>query len=269
MTTRIRLLTTLTLLALAPLALGGCAAAPARPTAVAAARSPVELHVSAAASLRKPFEALAPAFEAANGVKLVFAFGASGVLQKQIEAGAPADVLASASPKQVDALIAEDLISAEETVTFASNDLVILVPKGNPRGVHGPQDLAKADKLVTGNPDTAPHGAKAKEWLTGLGLWKGLQPKFIFAENAAQTLDYVARGEVDAGIGFGSDARSSSAVSVVYTVPKGAIKPIRYVAAPVKATARAAPARKFVGYLSSAEGQVVLKDAGLLPPPGR
>ena len=166
------------------------------------------------------------------------------MLQKQIEGGAPCDVFASASAVQVDALVAQGLISADSTETFASNDLVIIVPASNPAGVSAPADLAKATKLVTGNPETAAHGTKAKEFLTGLGTWDALQPKFVFAENAAQTVDYVARGEVDAGLVFASEVTGNDAVKVVYTVPKGAIKPVRYVAAPIKATTQPAPRRE-------------------------
>ncbi len=103
---------------------------------------------------------------------------------------------------QVDALVAEGLISADATETFASNDLVIIVPAGNPAGITAPADLAKATKLATGNPETARPRHQGQGVPDGLGTWDALQPKFVFAENAAQTDDYVARGEVDAGLGL-------------------------------------------------------------------
>ena len=75
----------------------GCAAST---PAAAPPTDPVELNISAATTLKKAFTELAPAFEEANSVKLVFNFGASGVLQKQVEGGAPCDVFASASPSR-------------------------------------------------------------------------------------------------------------------------------------------------------------------------
>jgi molybdate transport system substrate-binding protein len=247
--------------------MSGCTSQAAAPTP--APTKPVELSVSAATTLKAAFTELAPEFEKANNAKLVLNYGASGVLQKQIEGGAPCDAFASASAVQVDALVAKGLVSADSTETFASNDLVIIVPASNPAGIATPTDLAKANKLVTGNPETAAHGTKAKEFLTGLGSWDALQPKFVFAENAAQTVDYVARGEVDAGLVFASEVTGNDAVKVVYTVPKGAIKPIRYVAAPIKSTTQSALAEKFVAFLLTPEAQKVLVANGFKPAPSK
>lgn len=262
--------TSLALLLLASIlavALSGCSQATNAEADKPAART--ELRVSAASSLKKLLEATAPEFEKANGTRLVFNFGASGLLQKQIEGGAPCDVFVSASPTQMNTLIAAGLISAQATSTFASNDLVVLVPKGNPAGIHGPDDFVKATRIVTGNPETAPHGTKAKEWLTGLGMWDSLQPRFVFAENAAQTLDYVVRGEVDAGIGFGSEAQGTDAVEVAYTVPTGAITPVRYVAAPLLKAEQAGLAAAYVEYLNAPTVQKALIKAGFLPAPAK
>lgn len=248
----------------------GCAASHNSTTAPSSAqRAPVELNVSAAATLKSVLTSVAPAFEKAKGVKLVINYGASGVLVKQIEAGAPSDVFLSASPVQVNTLISEGIISADTTTTFAGNDLAILVAKGNPKGIHGPADLAKAVKLTTGDPATAPHGTKAKEWLTGLGLWNKLMPKFVYTANAAQTDDFVARGEVDAGVGFASDAKGRADVEVAYIVPAAQIKPVKYVAAPIKATTQAELASQFVTYMLSPEVQSALVEAGFKVAPAK
>ena len=249
------------------LMLSGCTAATLSSSSGSASTTPVELNVSAAASLKSVMTSIAPGFEKANNAKLSFNYGASGVLMKQIETGAPTDAFLSAGAAQVATLTAGGLISADATKTFAGNDLVILVPAGNPKGIHGPADLAKATKLTTGDPVTAPHGTKAKEWLTNIGQWDTLLPKFVFTANAAQTDDYVARGEVDAGIGFASDAKGRSDIEIAYTVPAAEIKPIRYVAAPIKASSHLDLATKFVDYLLTPEVQTALVDAGFKPAP--
>jgi len=238
---------------------------PAASRAATTEAPPAELRVSAATTLKRSFEQIAPAFEQANGVTLVFNFGASGQLQKQIEQGAPVDVFASASPKQVDALIAADIVSAAATSTFCYNDLVVFVPAGNPASIDGPGNLESAARLTTGNPDTAPHGTKAKEWLETLGLWTTLESRFVFGENAAQTLDYVARGEVDAGIGFASETTGRRDIEIAYVVPAAELKPSRYVAAPIADTQSAEMAARFLAYLSTPEIQATLADAGFLP----
>jgi len=265
-----RLAALLVALVLTAVALGGCAGSEgagqttASPSAGGTA-PPVELRVSGATTLKRVFEKIAPAFEADNGVKLVYNFGASGQIQKQVEQGAPVDVFASASPKQVDALISGGFVSAEDTGTFCYNDLVIFVPAGNPGAINGPSDLESAERLTTGDPETAPHGTKTKEWLESLGLWTRLESRFVFGENAAQTLDYVARGEVDAGIGFASEATGRDDVEVVYTVPASELKPSRYVVAPIAGAKNAELAARFAAYLSTPEVQETLAQAGFLP----
>ena len=244
----------------------GCVQHPVAPAAPAVT-APTELSVSAAASLKSLVQTTAPDFEKANNAKAIFNFGASGTLQKQIEAGSPCDVFVSASPKQVDALIAEGVISADTTVTFASNDLVIIVGKGNPKGIAGPQDLTKAVKLSTGDPLVAPVGTSAQEWLTKLGAWDQLKPRFVLAQNAAQNVDYVARGEVDAGISFASDAHGRSDVEVAYTVPAGQYKAIKYVAGVIRATKQEPLAKKYTAFLMSPEFQRSLVAAGFKAAP--
>lgn len=255
--------------ALAAGMLSGCASAGSAGAAseagtAAPAPAPVTIDVSAAATLKAAFEEMAPALEASVGVSPVFNFGASGQLQKQIEGGAPCDVFASASPKQVDTLVSEGLISAEETSTYCYNEVVIFVPAGNPAGIHTPEDLTRAQRLTTGDPETAPHGTKSKEWLEAIGLWDALAPKFVFAENAAQTSDFVARGEVDAGLGFASEATGRDDIEVVYTAPAEESRPSRYVLAPLVASEKQAAARKFIEYVLSDEGQAVLAGHGFL-----
>lgn len=257
------------LVALALLLTGCAAQQPATPLASAPTSPPVELNVSAASSLKVVLAKIAPEFEKAHNAKLVFNYGASGVLMKQIEGGSPTDAFLSAGAAQVNTLTAEGIISAEATKTFAGNDLVILVPAGNPKGIHGPRDLAKAARLTTGDPKVAPHGAKAQEWLTNLGLWDVLLPRFVFTANAAQTDDYVARGEVDAGIGFASDATGRTDLQIAYKVPAAEIKPIKYVAAPIKSSAQQALATKFVDYLLTPGVQTTLTGAGFKPVPAR
>jgi len=250
-------------------AIAGCSPAKSATTSAPGGETgpaaPVELVVSAASSLKSVLTSTAPAFEKANDVKLTFNFGASGQLAKQIEGGAPVDVFLSASPAAVATLTAEGLVSAEAGATFAGNTLVVLVPAGNPAGVRGPDDLSGAGRLATGDPAVAPHGQKAMEWLTGLGLWDALHPRFVFAANAAQTDDYIARGEVDAGIGFGSDAYGRTDIEIAYTVPDGQIKPIRYVGAPVTAGTYPALAKAYVDYLMSPDTQAAFVDAGFKP----
>lgn len=243
------------------LTLAGCTAAASE--APESAEPPAaELAVSAAATLADAFTEIATEFEAATGTHVTLNTAASGVLQKQIEQGAPVDVFASASPKQVDALIAAGLVSAEETATFASNTVALIVPAGNPAGIGGFEDLATAQSLATGNPETAPHGASAMQILEALGLREQLEPRFVFAENAAQTVDYVARGEVDAGIVFTTEALGRDDVEIVATAAPETHKPIRYVIVPVGASEQPEAAAEFVAFVTGERGRAILAQYG-------
>lgn len=256
----------LVLACLLALPITGCASS-ATPDADTAPAAPLELDVSAASSLRKVLVATAPDFEQAHNVKLVFNFGATGQLARQIEGGAPADVFLSASPSTVATLASQQFVSGEASETFAGNTLVILVPRGNPAHIEAPADLFKAKSLTTGDPAVAPHGQKAVEWLTNVGLWTRLSPKFVFAANASQTDDYIARGEVDAGIGFASDAIARSDIETAYSVPDSEVRPVRYVAAPVTVSAHPDLARAYITYLLTDPAQRALLSYGFKPRP--
>ncbi len=226
-----------------------------------------EILVAAAISLKDAFREIAQLYENRTGTKVSFDFGASGVLQKQIEGGAPVDVFASADEKQMDALAARALIIAETRRDFARNTLVLAVPSHAPVPIHSFQELENPNltRVAIGNPKTVPAGQYARQLLENLNLWDALQPKLIFAENVRQVLDYVMRGEVDAGIVYASDVRmASERVSVAARAPKGFHDPIRYPIAVIRETRHPEASRRFVDLVLSAEGQEILHKHGFL-----
>jgi molybdate transport system substrate-binding protein len=225
--------------------------------------------ISAASSLKAAFTELGTLFEKNTGVKPTFNFAASGVLQKQIEAGAPVEVFASASPKQVDALNKESLVDASTTATFAGNEIVLIVPAASTLGITGFADLTKPEvkKVTTGDPATAPHGVAAIEILTSLKLLDQVKPKLVYSANAAQTMDYVVRGEVDAGIAFLSDAKGNDKVKIVATADQASYTPVKYVITVVKGGKSAASAKAFIDLIMSADGQTILATHGFKPAP--
>ena len=184
------------------------------------AAAPQALTISAASSLKGAFTEIGKAFDAANNSKTTFNFDASGTLQKQIEGGAPVDVFASAAQKQVTALVTEKLADADSVKVFASNEIVLIVPANSTLGITSFQDLAKATvkKITYGDPAVAPHGVAAEEILHKLGIFDQVKPKVIYAANVSAALDYVVKGEVDAGIVFATEALTAGdKVKVVAT----------------------------------------------------
>ncbi len=235
-----------------------CGAMTALPAAAA------ELTVSAAASLGNAFRALGPVFEAAHpGARLRFNFGASGALLQQIAKGAPVDVFASADLQRMDEAQRQRLIQADARRHFAANTLVVIVPAAASRVPSALADLAQPAyaRVAIGLPASVPVGSYSQAALEAAGLWAAIRPRMIGAHSVRQALDYVARGEVDAGFVYATDAALMPArVRVAFTVPTP--QPILYAAAPVAASAQPALARQFVAFLGSAPAQAVLATHG-------
>lgn len=233
-----------------------------------AAREQDELLVSAAASLTNAFEELGKQFEAANpGVKVIFNFGASGALLQQIDKGAPVDVFASADQKTMDQAKEKNLLLAETRKDFVSNGLVLIVPKDSKLAIKGVKDLSesKIARIAMGNPETVPVGRYAQEVLSKAGLWEGLKPKLIYAENVRQALDYVSRGEVDAGFVFATDAAVAKDKVQVAAVAEGH-QPIRYPVAVIAGTKKKDLSQRFIDFLLGNEAQGILSRYGFGKP---
>ena len=225
---------------------------------------PDEITVSAAVSLKDAFSEIGRRYEARTGTRVNFNFGASGVLQKQIEQGAPVDVFASAGAKQMDALAAQHLILPDARADFARNQLVLIVPRSQMNGAHPSLSAWLAQpalyRLAIGNPQTVPAGEYARQLLTTMKLWEQMQPRLVLAEDVRQVLDYVAREEVDAGLVYLSDvAPTDQTVFVAATAPTGSHDPIRYPIAVVKDSRHEQAARGFVAAVLSLDGQMVLQ----------
>jgi len=228
-----------------------------------------EILVAAAISLKDAFEEIGSTFEARTGVRVKLNLGASGLLQKQIETGAPVDIFASAGEKQMDELQARGLILAETRRNFARNELVLIVPARSPLPIRSFADLVRPEvsRVAIGNPKTVPAGQYAREALTNTNAWSGLQSRLVLAENVRQVLDYVARGEVDAGLVYVSDvAAAHGGTSIAAYAPAGAHSPILYPIAVVKDTGSRSDAQRFIDLTLSGAGQAILKKYNFLSP---
>lgn len=237
------------------------------PTAVSAQ----ELVLSVAVSLKEAVEELGREFVAGRpGVTLRYNFGASGDLQKQIEAGAPVDIFLSAAQRQTDELDRQKLIVPETRRNFARNVLTVVKPADSRVDLTKAADLleSRVGRIVIGNPKTVPAGQYAEESLRALGLWERLQPKLIFAENVRQALDYVARGEVEAGFVYTTDAAArAQGVKEAFRLPEDSYRPVVYPGAVVAGSKQPALARAFLELLVSERGRTVLARFGFQPPP--
>jgi molybdate transport system substrate-binding protein len=227
-----------------------------------------DLTVSAAASLTNAFRELAPAFEVQNpGTRVVFNFAASDALLAQIAKGAPADVFASADQEAMDRADAQKLLVAGTRRNFAANSLVMIVPSDSQLALAAPPDLQKPEvkRVALGNPASVPAGRYAKGSLEAAKLWAAVEPKAIMAQNVRQALDYVARGEVEAGFVYATDAAiMKDKVKVVATVPTETA--ITYPIAAVAGSPNPEAARKFLDFVATPASQTVLARYGFGKP---
>ena len=197
-----------------------------------------EMTVSAAASLTNAFAELKTAFEKSHqGLTVHTNFAASNPLLKQMQEGAPVDVFASADQETMDKAQKARLIKPESRRNFVSNTVVLIVPVGR----------------------------YTRDALKSAGLWETLQPSFIYGNSVRQVLDYVARGEVDAGIVYATDARQrADKVDVCLTLTGH--KPVTYPIAVATTGSNAAMGQAFVDFALSPEGQAILARYGFSRP---
>ncbi|MES2129926.1 MAG: molybdate ABC transporter substrate-binding protein [Pseudomonadota bacterium] len=216
-----------------------------------------DITVSAAASLTEAFREIGRSYEGSHrGVHLAFNFGASGALMQQIVKGAPVDVFAAADQESMDGAARQGLVRTR--ANFAGNRLVVVVP---PSGrIDKLADLAGATRIAIGNPASVPVGRYAREALQAARLWEALEAKFIQTQNVRQALDYVARGEVDAGFVYATDVPLAR-VRQAFEVPMA--KPISYPIATVSANPEA---QQFLAYVLSPAGQAILQSFGFAKP---
>ena len=233
-------------------------------TACPAVRA-AEMTVSAAASLTNAFTELKGLFEKRHaGLTVNVNFAASNPLLKQIQEGAPVDVFASADQATMDKAVAAGVVEPSSRRNFALNDLVLVVPKGSKK----PSSLAALKdykKIALGNPDSVPAGRYAKAALTSAGLWDSLMPQYIQGNSVRQVLDYVARGEVDAGFVYRTDARQmADRVETVMNVEGH--EPVTYPIAVAITGKNAGMGREFLNFVLSPEGMAVLEKYGFSKP---
>ncbi|HEY1130446.1 MAG TPA: molybdate ABC transporter substrate-binding protein [Roseateles sp.] len=227
-----------------------------------------QLTISAAASLTDAFKEIAPRFEAAKpGATLRFNFAASGVLLQQIAQGAPVDVFASADQETMNRGADQKLIATPTRRDFAANSLVLITPAQAAPTVATLADLSKAEvrRIAVGKVASVPVGRYTQQALEATQQWTPLQPKIVFADNVRQVLDYVSRGEVEAGFVYRTDAELlKDKVRIAMTV--GGHSPVTYPIAVVADSKQAALAQDFVAFLAGAQAQAILAKYGFGKP---
>ncbi len=227
----------------------------------------------AAASLTDAFNEIGAEFGAAHpGVTLAFQFAGSQALRTQIEAGAQADVFASATAKEMDTLVAGGQVDASAPLIFLTNQLVVILPADNPAALDGLDGLAAPGLKLVLAAEEVPVGNYARQSLELMNAQYGadfservLSNVVSNEDNVKQVVAKVQLGEADAGIVYTSDAVAAPELRQIQ-IPAGLNIIAKYPVAPLAGSPNADLAGDFIAFVLSADGRAILKKWGFLPP---
>ncbi|MEA2328733.1 MAG: molybdate transport system substrate-binding protein [Thermoanaerobaculia bacterium] len=221
------------------------------------------LRVSAASSLTDALHDIARIYQRDT---LLFDFGASSTLARQIAEGAPSDVFFSADELKMDQLQQRGFIIKESRRSILSNTLVIIVPSDSNLKITKAADLADdaISNIAVAEPQSVPAGIYAKEYLRKLHVWARIKDKIIPTENVRAALAAVESGNVQSGIVYRTDALISHSVRIAFEVPRAGGPKISYPAAIVGDSKQKAAAQRFIDFLQSPPAQEIFRKYGFI-----
>ena len=223
-----------------------------------------KITIFVAASVTNAMNDIVKQYEIEKAVKVQSSFAASSVLAKQIENGAPADIFIAADSKWMNYLQDKKRIDTSSRVNLLGNHLVLIAPKGKAFKVQTDKtfNLANAfyGKLCTGETESVPVGIYAKQSLITFNWWDSVKTRIVGTQDVRAALVFVERGECDAGIVYETDAKVSSKVETLATLPDESHEPIVY---PLALIEGAKPeAKEFYEYLKSEKAKAIFTQYG-------
>ena len=226
------------------------------------------LIVAAAADLTPAFQELGQKFTAETGIPVTFNFGSTGQLAQQIEQGAPFDVFAAANQRFVEELNAAELVFPDSIALYAIGRITLWTRADSPLTLTTLEDLQNdaVTRLAIANPEHAPYGVAAREALITAGLWDALQPKLVFGENVAQTLQFAETGNADVAIVALSLSIATGNDGRWVLLPAELHNPLNQALAVVNTTQQEAQARAFTAYVNSPAGREIMRHYGFILP---
>lgn len=221
-----------------------------------------EITVAAASDLTDAFEELGREFYATNKIKVVFVFGSTGLLTRQIENGAPMDLFAAANVSYIDQLARQGLIVPDTKQVYARGRITLWTTADSHLQIETVADLARPEvkRIAIANPDHAPYGLAAQQALQSAGVWGTVKPKLVYGDNIRQTLQYAETGNVDVALVALSLSQQSHGRWTL--VPEQLHQPIDQALAVMKTTRNEAAARSFASFVSGPKGREILQRYG-------
>ena len=216
-----------------------------------------------ASSLRESLEKVGQGWTASGHGPVTFSFEASSRLARQIEAGNPADAYIAADEAWMDYLETRQLIVSKTRSAWLGNTLVAVLPRDSTLELTGPSELTvpKIRHLAVAGEDV-PAGRYAR---AALEPFAAGGPKLVSGDNVRTVLRWVATGEAEAGVVYGTDARVEPAVKVAFTFPPDSHAPIAYPAAVLSAASQPQAAAAFLEWCKGPEAMTIFAGAGFTP----
>jgi molybdate transport system substrate-binding protein len=226
----------------------------------------LQITVAAASDLTAAFEEIGREFEATQNIKVVFVFGSTGMLTRQIENGAPMDLFAAANVAYVNQLEQKGLIVPDTKAIYARGRITLWTTADSPLKVETVSDLTRPEikRVAIANPDHAPYGLAAKQALESAGVWESVKPKLVYGDNIRQTLQYAETGNVDVSIVALSLSQQSKGRWTL--VPEQLHQPIDQGLAVIKSTHNEQAARAFASFVTGPRGKEILGKYGFAFP---
>lgn len=225
-----------------------------------------EVLAFAAASLTDVLREIAKDYQQSSGDRIVFNFGSSSTLARQIQEGAPADLFISADEGRMDALQKRGLIDRKTRKSVLSNTLVIVVPAVRGMTITSAKQLADArvTSVAIAEPTSVPAGIYARQYLLRIGVWGPVARKAIPMDNVRSALAAVESGNADCGIVYRTDALISKHVRIAVEIPKNEGPDISYPFAVTTNAESPAAARRFLAHITSKPALDVFRRYGFL-----
>src|ERR1051325_7888691 len=221
-----------------------------------------EITVAAASDLTPAFEEIGRAFESTYKTKVVFVFGSTGMLTRQIENGAPVDLFAAASMSYIDELDQKGLIISDSKAIYARGRITLWTPSDSTLRLEGINDLVRPEvtRIAIANPDHAPYGLAARQALESAGIWESVKPKLVYGDNIRQTLQYAQTGNVEVAIVALSLSKESHGRWSL--IPEELHKPLDQGLGIIKTTKKEQSARAFATFLTGPQGRAIMEKYG-------
>jgi molybdate transport system substrate-binding protein len=227
---------------------------------------PQELTVAAASDLMPAFEEIKREFESSHKIKVVFVFGSTGMLTRQLENGAPMDLFTAANVSYIDQLEQKGLIIPDTKAIYARGRITLWTPNDSNLRLENISDLARPEvtRIAIANPDHAPYGLAARQALESAGLWDRVKPKLVYGDNIRQTLQYAETGNVEVAIvALSLSIQSRGRWSLI---PEELHQPLDQGLAIMKSTNNEQAARAFAGFIAGPQGRAIMQKYGFSLP---